>query len=322
MHRRAWLLVFGLSLMAAAAVPASRLEFDRRIENMFSKDDPLVIGFERLKRTFEGNAVVPAVYRDAAIFAPDGAGMRRLQSLVERLRKVPGVRDVWSIDQPIGTQIVSPDDPVAKRVRALFAGYTHGSDGETVAVLVVLHPQETAPVPWETSIAAIKDVMRTMPDGMVAGEPVMVAEGFRYVEQDGQRLGWATSILLGLVILIAFRRLRWVVAAILVVQAASLWTKATLAILDVPISLVSSMLTAIVTVVGIATVVHVIVRTEAARRKGHSDAAALHSALRQLVVPVFWAIVTDAVGFLSLLVSSVGPVRDFGIMMSLAAGWV
>ncbi|GAB6166833.1 MMPL family transporter [Thermostilla marina] len=308
--------------MGIALIPAARLQFDRRIENMFSKDDPLVIGFEKLKRTFEGNAVVPAVYRDAAIFSPDGSGMRRLQTLVAKLREVPGVRDVWSIDQPIGLEVISADDPVARRVRKLFEGYTHGSDGETVAVLVVLYPQEDAPVSWETSIAAVKDVMRSMPDGMVAGEPVMVAEGFRYVEQDGRRLGWATSILLGLVILIAFRRLRWVAAAIMVVQAASLWTKATLAILDVPISLVSSMLTAIVTVVGIATVVHVIVRTEAARRAGAGNAAALHSALRQLVVPVFWAIVTDAVGFLSLLVSAVGPVRDFGIMMSLAAGWV
>ena len=86
----------------------------------------------------------------------------------------------------------------------------------------------------------------------------MVVDGFRYVEEDGARLGWATSILLGLVIFIAFRSIRWVVISLAVVQFALWSTKALLVVVSFELSMVSSMLTAIVTVIGIATVVHIV----------------------------------------------------------------
>ena len=56
---------------------------------------------------------------------------------------------------------------------------------------------------------------------MIAGEPVMVVDGFRYVEADGRRLGWSTTILLALTILACFRSIRWVVVPLLVVQLTS-----------------------------------------------------------------------------------------------------
>ena len=49
--------------------------------------------------------------------------------------------------------------------------------------------------------------------GVLAGEPVMVAEGFALLEEDGQRLGTWTTLLLGLTILVFFRSLRWLLVA-------------------------------------------------------------------------------------------------------------
>jgi predicted RND superfamily exporter protein len=79
------------------------------------------------------------------------------------------------------------------------------------------------------------------------------------------------------------------------------------------------MLTAIVTVVGIATVVHIIVRFREARLSGLAPREALGRAGVLLAAPIFWACSTDAVGFASLLVSDVGPVRDFGVMMAIGS---
>ena len=75
-------------------------------------------------------------------------------------------------------------------------------------------------------------------------------------------------------------------------------------------------MTAIVTVVGIATVVHIIVRFRDGRSSGLSPHDALLHTGRLLAIPVFWACTTDAVGFASLLMAHVGPVRDFGVMMA------
>lgn len=320
--RQRWpLLAISVLLTVAAIWPAGRLDFDRSIENMFAQDDPLLVSYRKLQRTFGGNEIVLAVYTDEALFATDGSGIDRVSQIRERLERVPGVKSVLSIDRPLGKAIVEPDSNLAKRIRDVFEGYTHGRDGKTVSLACMLAPRGETDVPRQETVDALRTIMRgrlpaPLSPGMVAGEPVMVVDGFRFVEQDGRRLGWASTILLGLVILLCFRSLRWVLIPILVVQLTLLWTKALLAVSGLQLSMVSSMLTAVVTVVGIATVVHIIVRYREARIDGLLPPDALMRAGTILCLPIFWACATDAVGFGSLLVSRVGPVQDFGVMMA------
>ncbi|MEX0818093.1 MAG: MMPL family transporter, partial [Pirellulaceae bacterium] len=88
------------------------------------------------------------------------------------------------------------------------------------------------------------------------------------------------------------------------------------------LSLVSSMLAAIVTVIGIATVVHVIVRFREGRLAGLAPRDALTRAGTLLAAPIFFACATDAVGFAALLAADVGPIQDFGRMMAIGAALV
>src|SRR3990172_7029376 len=95
------LLLLGIVAAALAFFPARGLHFDRSIEKMFAPADPLLPPYGKLKRTFGGNEVVVAVYTDEDLFHPDGRGIKRLAELSERLREVPGVKDVLSLDQPL-----------------------------------------------------------------------------------------------------------------------------------------------------------------------------------------------------------------------------
>jgi predicted RND superfamily exporter protein len=327
---RWWLL--GLATVGAIAAwyPARRLAFDRSIENMFAANDPLLVSYGRLRRAFGGNEIVLAVYRDDALLAGDGRGIRRVAQMSRRLKAVPGVRDVLSLNQllatdddPDGLALAAPDEPLAPAMLRLFAGYTHSVDGRIASLVCMLEPQGDSSVPRETTIDALRDEMRNLPDGlapgMLAGEPVMVTDGFRAVEADGRRLGWASTLLLAVVIVLCFRSLRWVIVPLAVVQLTLLLTDAVLASSGLALSMVSSMLTAIVTVVGIATVIHLVVRFRAARLEGEPPRAALATAGGLLAAPIFWSCATDAVGFGSLLYATVGPVRDFGLMTALGA---
>ena len=139
----------------------------------------------------------------------------------------------------------------------------------------MLEPESESTPPRRDTIDAIRAEMKytsasVSPSamGMVTGEPVMLVEGYRFVEQDGQRLSLWSSMLLGLTILICFRSLRWMLICVGVVQLALLLTKASLHLLELRLSMVSSMLTAVVTVVGVATVVHIIVRFRDASQRG------------------------------------------------------
>jgi len=96
-------------------------------------------------------------------------------------------------------------------------------------------------------------------------------------------------------------------------------TRGTLVLLGLQLSMVSSMLSAIVTVVGVATVVHVIVRFRDAQLQGRAPVSALLQAGQILIVPITVACLTDAAGFAALMTSQVGPVQDFGLMMAIGS---
>jgi uncharacterized protein len=337
-----WPLLLVAALVAAVCiVPARNVKFDRSIENMFAPDDPLLPPYLQLKSVFGGNEVVLAVYSDPQLLNEDRDGIERLTEISRQLKDTPGVRDVLSlaeVDRVLDkvamaaglmrssdvpeNGIVDSESALAKRFLRLFEGYTHGSDGRTAAVICMLEPQESPGATREETVSQLREKIQRLAGGTVAGEPVMVVDGFRYVEEDGRRLGWASTILLSLVLLICFRRLRWMVLCVAVVQLALLATRSALVVSGLRLSMVSSMLTAIVTVVGVATVMHLIVRFRDGRRAGLTPHASFLLTASLLAIPVFWAITTDAIGFSSLLVASVGPVRDFGLMMAVGSLFV
>ncbi|MGY8767687.1 MAG: efflux RND transporter permease subunit [Pirellulales bacterium] len=319
--RQRWLLLsLAIVIGGLSVFFGQQLQFDRSIENMFSADDPLIEPYSKLKKTFGGNEVILGIYRDDNFLNQDRAGINRLRQVRSEVELLEGVSSVLSLDQLDGKFIdILGDSTPASRLRELFVGFTHSRSGTVVALPCLLVPESESNVPRAELVKQIHDIVIQQKDGMITGEPVMVVDGFRYVEEDGARLGWATSILLGLVIFIAFRSIRWVVISLAVVQFALWSTKALLVVVSFELSMVSSMLTAIVTVIGIATVVHILIRFREHRLLGKPPEDALAETLTYLSVPIFWACVTDAVGFCSLLVTSVGPVHDFGIMIAVGA---
>lgn len=313
-----WTLLAIAVLVGVASWWGGRqLEFDRSIENMFSPGDPLIPPYRKLKATFGGNEIIMGVYREPNLYAPDGEAMERLTQFRKQLEALDGVREVLALDRPpIKELVLAPDSDAGQRVLELFAGFTHNADLNIAALPIQLEPDTEN---RDELVETIRAMFDELPQGMITGEPVMVVDGFNYVEEDGARLGWATTFLLGLVILFAFRSLRWVAIALLVVQL-SLWsTQSLLAAIGMQMSMVSSMLTAIVTVIGVATVIHLIIRFRQYRGEGDEPREALARSVHWLAAPVFWACVTDAVGFCALLITKVGPVHDFGIMMSVGA---
>lgn len=321
-RHRWWLFWTAMAAAAACWYPASNLSLDRRIENLFAAEDPVLPPHYRLKERFGGNEIVLCVYDDEALWTVDESGMRRLETIRRRLRKVPGVKGVLSIDMPIGKEVVN-DHFVSRRIRQLFQSYTHGGDGRTACVACMLHPQEDTSVSREETIRTLRRTMRDLPAGLkpgiITGEPVMIHDAFQYLEADGRRLMVTTTILLAAVILICFQSIRWVVIPILVVQLSLLLTKGMLVLFQVNLTMVSSMLTAVVTVVGIGTVMHVIVRYREELGRGLAPEEALSRTLAALWSPVLWACVTDAIGFGALVAARVAPVREFGFMMALGS---
>ena len=323
------LFIAGLILVAGSVERARHLRFSRSIDAMFDRSDPALVPYARMTRTFGGSEVVLCAYDDPELFTP--AGIERLAALTGRLGDLPGVAATTSLaTTPLGPQIVELEaSPTARRIVALMEGYVVGADHRTAAVACTLEPPAATlvtarqqAVSRAETIDQLREIMTELPAGTVAGEPAMLRDGFAMLEWDGTVLAWASVALTGGVLLFFFRSIRWVVVPMGVVLTALWTTRGVLSIAGAQLTMVSTMLSAMITVVAIATVTHVIVEYRRQRDHGHEPAAALEAALALLLWPICGAIATDVVGFGSLMASQVGPVHDFGVMTSLGAGLV
>jgi predicted RND superfamily exporter protein len=313
---RYWLLALGAALGAAAAITGRHLALDRSLEKMFAADDPLLEPYRRLQRTFGRHEVVLAVYSDPGL-ATD-AGRERIGKLAGELRSVPGVVAVVSLLDPPGAADFS-DEGRGKRFREMFAGYTHNRELDAAGVLCLVARPSESKTPRRETLAQMRAVIAAYPDGALIGEPVLVEEAFDLLDADGRRLRTWCTLLVFLTILACFRNVRWLVLPLAVVQLTLAATDAVLVLSGLQLSMVSSMLGAIVTVVGVASVVHVMVHYQDERRIGLGRRRALVTTLVKLAAPVTVAILTDSAGFAALMVSRVGPVHDFGLMMAIGS---
>lgn len=341
MRGRNLALLLATALFFASWPAANRFSLDWQLDRMFPAGDPLVASYHRLEERFGGNEIVLAVYRDPGLWEASGAGLDRLTTISDRLATVPGVRGVlslaelhrilqttqapfeWLRSTPRLPLLLDKEDEFAQAFAKVFEGYTHVPGSEAVAIACMLEPLDDVRVNHSDTIAALRTALIDLPspahEGFVTGEPVMVTDGFKMVEQDGWRLGVVSTGLLALVLMVVFRSVRWTLIPLCVVHWSIVVTQAILAVLSLELTMVSSMLTAIITVVGVATTMHLLLGYQQLRATGLPSEMAMRTTMQSLRAPVVWACVTDAVGFISLTAAEVGPVRDFGIMMAIGS---
>ncbi|QDV66732.1 MMPL family protein [Rosistilla carotiformis] len=333
------LLAIAVAVFALAWSIDQRLQFDRRIERMFPEADPAAQAYQQLKETFGGNEVAMLTYPNADLFDRGGAGLKLQRELTQRIEALPGVASVLSLAK-VDTALtkmrpaalffaadsapqILADDQLATAFRELFAGYTHSDDGDYAALVVMLDPQRTTVDGQDTAVAGLREIAATLPaehqPASLVGEPVLVSEGFSMVQADGRRLGFVTLSLLSVAMFVMFRSLRWVFVQVVVICWSVVCTRALVALVGLQLTLVSSMLTAVVTVIAVASIIHLAVADRNARLRGRSGREATVLGLRGVLRPIAWACLTDAVGFAALSVSDVGPIRDFGWMMAIGA---
>lgn len=322
-RRRGAILLGSLLLTIAAFYPASQLRFDQSLESLFAHSNPRLRDYVESKSLFGGDEFAIVAYAEPQLLSADRTVTAEAEAdiaeFAEQLGKTPGVVSV----QDLRSSMTITKFPFLanrrEKIIDMFRGVLIGNDEKTTAVVLRIQAEKDATVPRAATIAAIRRVADAHdPPAWVVGEPVQVHDMFRYVEQDGAVLGWVSSALLTVVILVLFRSVRWMLLPLLVVQVTLVWTKAILVLLEIQLSMVSSMLTSLVTIIGVATVMHVTVYFREFREK-LERASALRETLLLLAVPIFWVCTTTAVGFAAEMTSHIQPVRSFGIIMALGS---
>ncbi|KLU02516.1 protein secretion system [Rhodopirellula islandica] len=340
---RWWLFCMGCLSAIPLAIYQTDLGMDRSLAAMFSPSDPTLNQYQHLQQTFGGNLVVMLVYDDTELMTPEGVA--RNQKWTQSAESIEGVRGVLSVAKlvqafayirpqfsllggsipsnpeatPAPSKMLAEDDPVANSFRELFAGYTHGRDEQTAAIVAMLQPGHTE--------SAIKDLQRLADQipsqraPVLVGEPVLLDDAFDMIQADGNRLALGTIGLLSLVMLLTLRDYRVVLLAAMAIAWATVCTRASIVALGMEMSLVSTILIAIIAVIVVAAVMHLGVRSRdsAGENVSSNSSESTVRVIAFLAIPILWTCLTDAAGFASLLKSDVRPVQQFGAMTAVAA---
>jgi uncharacterized protein len=323
------LLVLSLVITAVALPLSLKVDLDQSIESFFAPSDPLLRGYQESRASFGGDEFVLVAYQREDIDTPES--LKEIASFARELSNIEGINRASTQDlaSTLTASTAEVLDVLPRRLRLLarraireklinFSEHLLvGSDETVTAIILRLVPEDESPVERKQTYHEIRKLAAAHdPPAFVAGEPIQVSEMFRYVERDGRVLGIASTTLMVIAILIMFHRIRWVVLPIVIVWMTLIWTKAILYLLGMQLSMVSSMLTSLLTIIGVATVVHMIVLYRDWRRDEEPEKAFCNTFLLA-AEPVFWVTITTVVGFAALLSSEITPIRSFAWMMSI-----
>ncbi|MEE8312185.1 MAG: MMPL family transporter [Candidatus Binatia bacterium] len=328
-------------LLAVAAVSAFTLgqvidvRFDNAIEIWFVDKDPALVAHQRLIDTYVSDELVVVGVEAPDVFAPEVLDaidrMTRAIEVAPYVEKVTSITNIESITGQddlleIGDLIEFPLDPAtlpAIRERALanelYVGNVVSKDGGFSCIIARLpHDPDTFDYKIE-SVAAIREIVdrETGLATYISGGPVLDDEFYRGSERDSLMI---IPLLLGLLVAVLWtlmRSARGIIIPLSTVVLADIWAIGWMVTAGVRINVITTMLPQLLLAVGIADSMHVLVDYQNRCRQGAGRMEALRAVYSELTVPLFLTTLTTSIGMLSLGISRVQGIREFGIFAAI-----
>lgn len=342
-HPRRCLVALGL-LAGLLAVGLLGLRFDPSTERIFPQGHPALRAFEEFRKNFGDDELITLAYEGQGPIL-SRAELERLQRLSARLKELPGARAVRSVITAPSVELKGfPPTPVLRPlfekpvtgmseaelaaaikrfsalpfVRPLFLS----KDGRCTALVVEVERKLDAAghgggeEEIHALVLAVRKVVKKELPGIevhFAGAPIIKVEIVEAIVQDLVIFTIPLIVMAALIAWLIFRSALGVALPLSVILLTSVMLMGCLGALDFPITTMTSLLSPLMFVVGVADSIHVLVEIkvmERDTRRPREDAVALGTAT--VLVPCFVTSLTTAIGFGSLILSDILPVREFG----------
>ncbi|MCP5190426.1 MAG: MMPL family transporter [Pseudomonadales bacterium] len=168
------------------------------------------------------------------------------------------------------------------------------------------------------SVRQIADRYRSHASIFVGGVPMIAADMVSFIASDLVIFGSAILGIMLLILALIFRRVRWVVIPLVTCSATVVVMLGLLGALDWRMTVISSNFVAVLLIMTLAISIHLIVRyreLHALEPDGDLHERVLRT-MRLMATPCIYTSITTIVAFVSLVVSGIQPVIDFGWMMT------
>lgn len=334
------LLVSAYSALRVFELPGftPRLRLDPSTETLLPQDDRDRQVFERVRATFgDADAVLLSVRLDP-MFTPDN--MARIDRLTRELRRVPGVKSVFSlgtapnvvaqgeeVEVSTFTQQAAREPGSVRNFSAqiaanpIYRGVLVAQDGVHTALAIGLDPSGEELFRKGNYTGRFRQLAREITGSdevWLAGSPVVKAASTGAM-LDTLAFSLPLIYLITAVLLyLAFRSLRATLAAVLTVSVALLWTAGTAVDLGLSLNLVTIVTPPLVVTLGLAYAIHLLADyfatpalTQEQRR------ARSREVMSRVGLGLLLAGATTIAGFLALTPNALPAIREFAVLSSI-----
>jgi len=190
------------------------------------------------------------------------------------------------------------------------------SEDETVTIIIAAINDDVFTQEFYTHILETADEFKTDKIKLhVAGRPIIEGTMALLGPADMKKMVPIVLFVIILVLYLTLRSVKSTILTILVVVFSTLWAFGLMAVVNIPIYAVSTMIPVMLIAIGVADGIHLyshlqlfMMKNPLAKKK-----EAVMDMIKYMWLPVIMTSVTTAVGFISLLTSQVYPIKYFGI---------
>ncbi len=314
-----------------------QLKFDISAQGMMVRDDPLWQTYQESLKNFGSDNVVIIFLHDDNLFAPD-----KLALLEQQLKKINAqdfiksssslfnVPNVVERDGFISTDAflkVLPDDALqAQKIideavrNPLVANNLISGDGRSMAINLALegaihHPGQDLQI-TQTLEQLLEPLRGDFALVFQMSSPYVRSVISQQIQLDQQGILPAALGVLIVVLGISLRSLNSSLIPLFTSLMSIIATLALMAVLDIPINVLTSIIPALLIIVGSTEDVHLIAEYNDGIRRGLTRDEAVELLPVNQTMAVSLAFLTTFIGFLSISVSKLDLLREFGLLIS------
>lgn len=329
------LVLIAISLLAASQLQHLRIKVTA--ESMLEKGTPAWDYFVQTEQTFGAEDMAIVVLRDPNIFDRDK--LVQIRYLLRALGELPGVtgtsslfdaKNLKNIDDTIYVKPYLENLPETEEETAqvreeairnpLVLGNLISADGQTIAINVFLEREpgdanfdRVTTDSIEALIAPLREHIETV---YQVGVGAMRSDLTAKIRADQKEFLPLSVLVLLLTLAFALRRATAVLIPLTTAAVSVLWTLGFMGLLGIPVNIMTSIVPALVIIIGSTEDIHLLAEYSAGVRDGLERRAAIGRMADNMGMAVLLTFITTYVGFLSIALNDIQLLYQFGLVAS------
>jgi hydrophobe/amphiphile efflux-3 (HAE3) family protein len=298
------------------ALQIPKLAFRTSIYDLLIDDLPETIRYADFKATFGSDEIIQVVVKADNIL--DSAVFQKIEALSETFSHIPGVKRVISLPavkkkvDPGGKWTVAEFAKVAAPVE-LFKNNLISADHKAGAITLILESEAV----HQSVIGKLNDILAQESGALSLyqiGMPLVSQALVDYTVKDFQILPILTLALITLSLFILLRSLARVLLPLMVVMVVLIWTFGFMALMRIPLSLLTMVVPVFLIAVGTAYCLHVISEYISMVQSTGAGKEAVIATLGHTALPSTLAVFTTLIGIGSLFVNRIRAIHEFALL--------